>query len=54
MWALACTAWISTAAAVSVGIYYTNSAWCLWAMLIPSMLSFSRKPVKTKKAEIAP
>lgn len=28
-------AWISTAVAVSVGIYYTQNALCLWALLIP-------------------
>lgn len=28
-------AWLGTAASVSVGILITNSAVCLWAMLIP-------------------
>lgn len=31
-------AWFSTAIAVSVGMYYTKSAWCLWALLIPALL----------------
>lgn len=29
--------WIGVALAVSVGIYVTGSAWCLWALLIPVM-----------------
>lgn len=29
--------WVSVAIAVSVGIYYTKSPWCLWALLIPVM-----------------
>lgn len=29
--------WIGVAIAVSVGIYITASAWCLWAFLIPAM-----------------
>lgn len=33
--------WISTAAAVSVGIWVTHSAWCLWAMFIPAMVKAS-------------
>nr|DAW88477.1 MAG TPA: hypothetical protein [Caudoviricetes sp.] len=27
--------WISVAVAVSVGIYITKSAWCLWAFILP-------------------
>ena len=29
--------WIGVAIAVSVGIYITGSACCLWAFLIPAM-----------------
>ena len=36
-------AWVATAVAVSVGIYYTKSANCLWAMLIPAMVSIKYK-----------
>lgn len=32
-------AWISTAIAVSIGIFYTKSAYCLWAMFIPAGIS---------------
>jgi len=34
-------AWVSTAIATSVGIYYTKDVDCLWAMLIPAMISIS-------------
>lgn len=33
--------WISTAVAVSVGIWATHSAWCLRAMFIPAMVKAS-------------
>lgn len=29
-------AWMSTAAAVVAGVYFTHSAWCLWAFLLPA------------------
>ena len=32
-------AWISTALAVTVGIEVTHSAWCLWAFLLPLLMS---------------
>ena len=32
-------AWIGTSAAVIAGIYLTGSANCLWALLIPAMVS---------------
>ena len=31
-------AWISTAAAVIAGVYFTGSAWCLWALLLPVLI----------------
>ena len=34
-------AWIATAFAVAVGIYYTKNASCLWAMLIPGFISLT-------------
>lgn len=27
--------WVSVALAVSIAVYCTRSAWCLWALLIP-------------------
>jgi len=38
--AYACT-WLSTAIAVSFGIYITKNANCLWALLIPACINFS-------------
>ena len=35
-------AWLSTAIAVSVGIYFTHSALCLWALLIPAFIKVSK------------
>lgn len=32
-------AWVSTAIATSIGIYFTGSAWCLWAMILPACIS---------------
>ena len=34
-------AWLSTAIATSVGIYYTYSAWCLWAFILPACINIS-------------
>ena len=34
-------AWLSTGIATSIGIYVTKDANCLWALLIPAMISFS-------------
>lgn len=30
-----CVAWVATSIAVCVAVYYTHSAWCLWAFLLP-------------------
>lgn len=32
-------AWVGTSAAVIAGIYLTGSANCLWALLIPALVS---------------
>lgn len=34
-------AWLSTSIATSVGIYYTHSAWCLWALILPACINIS-------------
>jgi len=45
--------WIATAIATSVGIYYTKDASCLWAMLIPAMISMKfRNNTKNDKDKI--
>ena len=33
--------WLSVSAAVSVGLYVTLSAWCLWAFLLPALIKMS-------------
>ena len=38
IWFAYAMVWISTSVAVSVGIYLTHSAWCLWALLIPALV----------------
>lgn len=38
MWIGYAAAWISTASAVIAGVYFTGSAWCLWALLLPAMI----------------
>ena len=42
MWIGYAAAWISTAAAVIAGVYFTESAWCLWALLLPAMIKVER------------
>ena len=38
VWFAYSMAWLSTAIAVSFGVYFTHSPWCLWALLIPAFL----------------
>jgi len=52
MWIAYGIAWLATGIATSVGIYITKDANCLWAMLIPGMISLSSKGDKTNKEEI--
>jgi len=33
--------WLSVSAAVSVGLYVTHSAWCLWAFVLPALIKMS-------------
>lgn len=35
-------AWISTSAAVIAGMYFTHSAWCLWAFILPACIKLTR------------
>jgi hypothetical protein len=43
MWIAYAAAWLSTGTAVSFGIYYTHSASCLWALMIPAALSLMNR-----------
>ncbi len=40
-WVFLCIAWMATGIAVAVGIYITKDARCLWAMLAPTLISWS-------------
>ena len=42
-WRIVVGAWISTAVAVCVGIYFTRSPWCMWAPLLPCFCSYNNK-----------
>lgn len=44
-------AWISTAIAVSIGIYYTKDVNCLWALLLPAYIGISSNDNKDSKKE---
>lgn len=46
IWIAILSIWLSTAMAVSIGIYYTHNANCLWAMLIPSFMSIKNSKEK--------
>ena len=39
VWIAYAAAWISTAAAVVAGVHVTGSAWRLWAMVLPLMIT---------------
>lgn len=49
MWIAYGIAWVATALATSVGIYYTKDADCLWAMLIPMMISIKSSNKNSKE-----
>jgi hypothetical protein len=40
-------AWIAVAIGVSVGIYFTKSAWCLWAFIFPLFISITHNDKKS-------
>lgn len=42
IWIGYAAAWISTAAAVIAGMYFTESAWCLWALILPAVIKIER------------
>lgn len=37
------TAWISTSVAAIAGMYFTKSAWCLWAFVLPACIKLTHK-----------
>lgn len=47
------SAWIATAIGVVVGIYFTGSAYCLWAFLLPASISLTvSSTVDNKNSEV--
>lgn len=50
MWIAYALAWISTATAVSVGIYYTDNPKCLLALFIPALIRVSTRDDKKEKS----
>lgn len=36
-------AWIATSFGACTGLYFTHSAWCLWAFLFPACISLTHK-----------
>lgn len=42
IWKIYAAMWLSTAIAVSVAVYVTNSAWCLWAFMFPALHAWKR------------
>lgn len=39
MWGAVAAMWIACASAVSLAVYLTGSAWCLWGLMVPAMVS---------------
>lgn len=35
--------WISTSVATIAGMYFTKSAWCPWASILPAYIGLTRK-----------
>lgn len=44
-------AWISTSVAVIAGMYFTHSAWCLWAFILPACIKITDKNKDDKESE---
>lgn len=44
-------AWISTSVAVIAGIYFTHSAWCLWAFILPACVELTHKSKDDEESE---
>lgn len=48
VWKIYVAAWISTAVAVCVSVYFTRSPWCMWGMLLPCFLSYKNDSKEEK------
>lgn len=42
MWFAYAAMWISVSLATCFGIYITESAWCLWVLLLPACVKVSQ------------
>jgi uncharacterized membrane protein YgaE (UPF0421/DUF939 family) len=41
VWKIFVAAWLGTAVAVIAGVYFTHSAWCMWALVLPVCMGTS-------------
>lgn len=46
-------AWISTSVAVVAGMYFTKSAWCLWAFVLPACIELTHKQKGKEESGVA-
>lgn len=53
IWFAYAMAWISTSVAVTAGMYFTHSAWCLWAFILPACIELTRNSKDDKESEVA-
>lgn len=44
-------AWISTSVAVIAGMYFTHSAWCLWAFILPACIELIHDGEESEEPE---
>ena len=42
MWKNVLAVWLSVSIAISVGLYFTHDMRCLWFLLIPAFISFTK------------
>lgn len=46
-------AWIGTSVAVVAGMYFTKSAWCLWALVLPACIKITHKQKCEEESGVA-
>lgn len=51
VWKIYVAAWISAAVVICTALYFTRSAWCVWGLCLPAMLSYSSNGGKEDKAD---
>ena len=50
VWKIYVAAWFCAMIAACVGTYFTKSAWCMWIMVLPAVLSFSENKSGDKQS----